>query len=99
MTLTIVLSKAAQTEFDEAADWYEQQQANLGVDFVKQMQATLDRICRVPRQFPVVLEDARQAIVDRFPYSIIFLFEAKRVVVLAIFHHRRDPAHWRRRLK
>ncbi len=75
MTLTVVLRRAAQTEFDEAADWYEQQQTNLGLKFVAKVQATFDRICRVPRQIPIVFEEARQAIVDRFPDSVLFLVE------------------------
>lgn len=98
MSLTVVLRRAAQAEFDEAADWYEQQQTNLGLKFVAKVQATFDRVCRVPRQFPVVFGEARQAIVDRFPYSVLFLVESKRIVVLAVFHHRRDPSVWKRRL-
>ena len=43
MTLTVVLRRAAQTEFDEAPDWYEQQQTNLGLNLVAKVQATFDR--------------------------------------------------------
>ena len=99
MKLPVVLRRAAQAEFDEAADWYEQQQTNLGRDFVAKVQMTFDRIGKAPRHFPVVLEEVRQAIVDRFPDSILFLAEPKRIVVLAVFHHRRDPSIWKRRLK
>ena len=99
MNLPLVLRRAAQAEFDEAADWYEQQQANLGREFVTKVQVTLDRIQKTPRHFPVVFEKVRQAIVDRFPYSVFFQAEPKRIVILAVFHHRRDPKAWKRRVR
>ena len=99
MNLRLVLRRAAQAEFDEAADWYEQQQTNLGREFVAKVQATFDRIQQRPRQFPVVFEETRQAIIERFPYSVIFQAEPKRIVVLAVFHHRRNPAAWKRRVR
>ncbi len=99
MKLPVVLRRAAQAEFDEAADWYEQQHASLGRDFVAKVQATFERICQHPGQFPVVFEGIRQAIVDRFPYSVLFQAEPKRIVVLAVFHHRRDPSVWKRRVR
>ncbi len=99
MKLPVVLRRPAQAEFDEAADWYEQQRTNLGRDFVSKVEATFDRIRKAPRQFPVVFEEVRQAIVDRFPYSILFLAEPKRIVVLAVFQHRRNPSVWKRRVR
>lgn len=98
MKLSLVLRRAAQAEFDAAADWYEQQQSNLGRDFVAKVQATFDRIRMNPGQFPIVFEEVRQAIVDRFPFSVLFQVEPKRIVVLAVFHRRRDPSSWKRRV-
>ncbi len=99
MMLPVVLRRAAQSEFDEAADWYEHQRAGLGHDLVVKVQATFDRIGDNPGQFPIVFEEVRQAIVDRFPYSVLFKAEPKRIVVLAVFHHRRNPAIWKGRVR
>jgi len=99
MNLPVVLRRAAQAEFDEAADWYERQRTNLGRDFVAKVQTTFDRIRTAPHQFPTVFEGIRQAIVDRFPYSVLFQSEPKRIVVLAVFHHRRNPSVWKRRVR
>jgi plasmid stabilization system protein ParE len=35
--------------------------------------------------------------VRRFPYGILFLEEDKRVIVLAVFHAKRDPRSWHER--
>ncbi len=44
MSLSIVLRPAAQEEFDEAVDWYEQKSAGLGVEFLNRVEEALDRI-------------------------------------------------------
>jgi plasmid stabilization system protein ParE len=35
--------------------------------------------------------------VRRFPYSVFYSVESEQIVVLAVFHARRDPAIWKGR--
>jgi plasmid stabilization system protein ParE len=35
--------------------------------------------------------------VRRFPYSIYYLIESGQIVILAVFHARRDPTIWQSR--
>ncbi|WP_019502593.1 hypothetical protein [Pseudanabaena sp. PCC 6802] len=44
MSLPIVFRAEAQAEFDDAFDWYEQQQSGLGVDFLMCVTEVLERI-------------------------------------------------------
>lgn len=98
MTRSIVLRPEAQAEFDEAVDWYESKRPGLGLELVSEIQSTLDRIAIAPKRLPVVFEEARLTLVRRFPYQIIFQIEVNQIVVLAVFHHRRDPVEWRNRI-
>jgi len=41
--------------------------------------------------------DVRCVRVRRFPYSVFFRAESRRIVVLAVFHARRDPSVWQQR--
>ncbi|HUG91950.1 MAG TPA: type II toxin-antitoxin system RelE/ParE family toxin, partial [Planctomycetaceae bacterium] len=91
MTRPIVLRPEAQAEFNEASDWYEQQRLGLGVDFVRCVQHALDLIEELPQMYAQVFEDVRQAPVRRFPYSVLYRVETDQIVVLAVFHGRRDP--------
>ena len=43
-------------------------------------------------QFVAEIDRAR-----RFPYSIFYTAESQQIVVLAVFHARRDPAVWQAR--
>jgi len=97
MTFGPFFRKAARLDFDEATSWYEAQRHGLGREFVSEIDRAVLRACESPQQFPIVLRDVRQVRVPRFPYSIFFRVKHDRLVVLAIFHARRDPLVWRER--
>ena len=97
MTLKVVFRRAAWAEFDAAALWYEDQQAGLGAQFVSEINRVIDLAANNPERFPTKHSGIRYAQARRFPYSVFFHPEAARVVVLAVFHARRDPAIWQSR--
>jgi hypothetical protein len=71
MSLLVVLTPAAQAEFDEAADWYEQR-AGLGIAFTTTIRDTLNRIAAIPELHQIVYQDIRRGFVRRFPYSVFY---------------------------
>lgn len=44
MSLPIVFRTEAQIEFDQAFDWYEKQQAGLGINFLSHVSEILKRV-------------------------------------------------------
>ena len=46
----------------------------------------------------MIYKEIRRAMTRRFPYGVFYLSEASAVVVLAVFHAKRDPLEWRRRV-
>jgi len=97
MSLPVVLGREAEAEFDEAVDWYERQ-AGLGAKFVAAVRGVLTRITEMPELHPKVHGEIRCAIVTRFPYGIYYRVWTDRVEVVAVFHGRRDPSVWRKRV-
>jgi plasmid stabilization system protein ParE len=98
MSLPVVLRAEAQTDFDEAFDWYEAQRPGLGTDFAAEVHKVFDRISANPLLHRLVLQDVRKAVIQRFPYSVFYRVEATQVLVLAVFHGRRNPSIWQRRV-
>ena len=98
MSHPVRLLPEAKAEFDAAADWYEQQRAGLGVDFVTHVREVLNRISAHPQLHPMVYGDVRKAVVRKFPYVVFYREEAGEVVVIAVFHAARDPAIWQSRV-
>jgi hypothetical protein len=51
-----------------------------------------------PWQFPIVYKSIRRALLRCFPYALMFVIEAdKMLTVIACFHGSRDPKQWQRR--
>ena len=97
MNLPIVIRRKARIEFDEAFDWYEEQRVGLGVEFAGRVQAVFDRIAANPELHALVFRDVRKALIRPFPYSVIYRIRGGRVVVLAVFHNKRNPDVWKSR--
>src|SRR5580692_11598069 len=98
MTRTVVLSPAAQAEFLEAAEWYDLKTPGLGARFTAEVEAVTERIARSPAQFPVMVQQARRALLRHFPYASAQRRTEDQVLILACFHTSRNPRRWRERL-
>lgn len=65
--------------------------------FIAALDQVFAQIADRPLMYPLVYEGVRRALVRRFPYSVFFVVERTRAVVLAVHHQRRDPASRPRR--
>jgi plasmid stabilization system protein ParE len=85
-------------EIEKAVAWYERK-AGLGGALLNRIEATLTAVRAAPGSYPVHPADrrSRRALVERFPYAIVFTIVGQRVFVVAVAHTRRRPAYWRRR--
>jgi plasmid stabilization system protein ParE len=98
MSLPIIFRVEAELEFDEAFDWYEQQQTGLGIHFLECVTEVLERVESFPEAYETVVEDVRRAVVRKFPYVILYKVEPSQILVLAVFHSKRDPQTWHDRV-
>jgi plasmid stabilization system protein ParE len=90
---------AAEDEANDAFDWYESEQLDLGDEFRDEVKLALARIVSNPLQYGIVHStNIRRARVHRFPYSILYRALNDSVLVLSIFHEKRDPAIWHGRI-
>lgn len=94
----IALRPEAMVEMREAAAWYAELGLGLDTAFLDDVARVLDGVGRAPARYPLVDTDIRKAMLQRFPYLILFRAGADEVVVIACFHTRRDPKEWQKRL-
>ena len=80
-------------------DWYEDQEAGLGVEFRKAVDELFGRIGDNPLAHPERYRGNRRAILRRFPYVVWYRLAEDSAVVLACVHGRRDPRLARARLR
>ena len=97
MSLRVVFRRAAKEELEEAAAWYEDRRRGLGEEFLNEIGEAIERAATYPERHPVVFGDVRRTVLRRFPFAVYFRPRDQTLVVLAIFHGRRNPLVWKRR--
>ena len=97
MSHELIVRPEAEAELAEAFDWYEQRLTGLGSEFLFSVEVAFRSLRRNPYQYPVLYRDLHRVLLHRFPYQVLFNIEVRRIFVLAVFHAKRDPKHWRER--
>ncbi|MCP5351902.1 MAG: type II toxin-antitoxin system RelE/ParE family toxin [Chromatiales bacterium] len=97
MTWPVRFHRAALAEFTQATAWYEAQRDGLGHEFVTEIESAIRQLAKNPERYPMVHHETRRILVRRFPFSMFYRIRKDAVVVLAVFHTRRNPMVWQRR--
>ncbi|HAR65919.1 MAG TPA: plasmid stabilization protein [Lentisphaeria bacterium] len=87
----------AENELYSAAEYYEKKLLNLGVDFLAELDRTVDDIVTHPTAWAILEFDVRKHLVNRFPYAVLYLLSADCIEILAVAHQRRQPGYWHHR--
>jgi toxin ParE1/3/4 len=95
--MTFSFHPEAKDEFNEAIEYYEDCESGLGYDFSIEVHAAIQNIVNYPTAWPIVEEDVRRCLVNRFPYGIIYSIERGEIFILAVMHLRRHPDYWKTR--
>lgn len=98
MSRSLIVRPEAEEEMTDAFDWYEDRIPGLGSEFLLCVDAVFSAIQRTPELYPRVHKTARRALLRRFPHEIIFVEDNERVVVLSVFHAKRNPKRWLERI-
>ncbi len=90
MKWRLVIRPRAEVDLREARDWYESQRVGLGVEFVAEIDATIQILMRDPQRHPVYYRGFYRVLARRFPYKLFYRLEDDRITVFRILHARRD---------
>lgn len=96
--MTVVFHPAAEAEFDKAIDYYEEREPGLGRDFAVEVHTAVQRALTYPKAWPVLEHEVRRALVQRFPYGVLYVEEPHGIFVLAVMNLHREPGYWKPRL-
>ncbi|RJP33643.1 MAG: type II toxin-antitoxin system RelE/ParE family toxin [Candidatus Omnitrophota bacterium] len=84
----------------ESVCYYEGEAAGLGAEFAAEVRVAVDRIHENLYSGAPVEAGTRRKLLQRFPYSLIYLVEGEEehICIIAVMHHRRRPGYWRGRV-
>ncbi len=91
MSYSVVVRAAAQVEAAKAFLWYEQRSRGLGDQFADSLRICLDQLAKNPK-LQVQKNDFRYALLEKFPYRVVFVIEGTTVYVYQIRHTNRKPS-------
>jgi plasmid stabilization system protein ParE len=95
--MTCSFHSEAEKEFNAAIDYYEDREIGLGYDFSVEVFTAIHNIANYPKAWPVVEDDVRRCLVNRFPFGVLYSVEQKDIFILAVMHQRRLPNYWKNR--
>lgn len=77
-----------------AVNYYDQISIDLGNRFREAIRTRIETITYRPNSFARIDQKSHAAMVDRFPYVVLFEFESTMVTIMGIFHAASDQARW-----
>jgi toxin ParE1/3/4 len=97
MKFEIAVEPEAESDLCSTIDWYEQQRPGLGAAFELSVDATIQRIRRMPELAAHIYRGIRRRSVPKFPFGVFYRLETGSIRVVAIMHASRDPNTWQSR--
>ena len=97
--MKLELLSVAQSEFVDAALYYESVTKGLGRDFILEVRHGLKLIAARPETWAGLHGDVRRILLRRFPCALLYKIKHDRIVVYAVMHLSRNPDSWKDRLR
>lgn len=96
----VTITRLGKLDIEDVFDWYNARSADLGEEFVQAFNEALDRIVEYPNAAPLVWKErVRQFVMSDFPYNVYYVYQRKRIRVIAVMHWQRDPWDWQVRVR
>ena len=89
----------ARVDIRESVEWYIEQDPTVVDRFLAELDRVVGEINANPEVGVSSDRSTRSAFLHDFPFRVIFRELPDRVVIISVFHHKRRPSVWQRRLK
>jgi hypothetical protein len=90
---------AAETELNQAVDYYDECQRGLGLEFLKEIYRTVQSILAFPDAWAPLSPSTKRSLAKRFPYGVIYQVARDDIFIIAVMNLSREPNYWKDREK
>jgi len=97
MSRSLGFHPEAETELNDAADYYALQSPGLDRRFLAEIEQALAHIVAFPEASWPVHARTRRKVLLGYPYSLMYSLTDSEIRVLAVAHHSRRPFYWHAR--
>lgn len=89
--MRLAIREEAEKDIRAAMMWYATQRPGFEMEFVGALNEVFLFLLRWPGRAQRIKGPIRQLPMERFPYSIVHTIARDELVVLRVFHHKRNP--------
>ena len=97
--MKITFLEEAQSELDQAIEYYNSESPGLGAELLNEILNTLDRIINFPEAWQPLSENTRRCQTSRFPYGLIYSVLENEILIISVSNLHREPNYWKDRLE
>lgn len=90
MKRSVFIRLRAEHDIEEARNWYNQRQPDLGSSFLDEVSRAIQALETDADRFPIYYRSFRRILLPRFPYKLFYLLDSERVVVFRVLHAKRE---------
>jgi plasmid stabilization system protein ParE len=94
----IIILPFAEQDIKDSVDYYKDKEEGLEIQYLNIINQAFQLISNNPLSFPLIKYKIRKFVVKEFPFNIFYLCEDSIIYILSVFHMKRDPKKWRRRI-
>lgn len=87
----LLLSSEAEYDIDQAVEYYDTVSYGLGLEFVNVIDKYFSQILQVPTSSAIQYDQVRVKPVKVFPFTIHYIIEDTRIIVLRVFNTYQMP--------
>ncbi len=93
MSFPYYFYSVALKEYKTAVTWYLDKSKQAAENFVKEVTATIQLICRDPNRFRKTYKSFQETSLKKFPFSVVYYFDkpGERIIIFSLYHHKRNP--------
>lgn len=88
----------ARDEFRDAVRWYRVRDQRASSEFRIAVSSAIRVLAEAPKRWPEYIYGTRRFVMQRFPFSVVYLDQAELVTIVAVAHHKRKPGYWKDRV-
>lgn len=99
MEYSVVIIPKASVDFEKSIDWYRNINLALAKQFILEIGTAIELISKNPYLFQYVYGSYKSVNTSKFLYKIVYRIYDDKIVIVAIFHHKRNPKTLYSRIK
>jgi plasmid stabilization system protein ParE len=85
-------------EAEAAARWYAARSVSAATGFTEEIDEAESAIVEFPDAWSPFDHGTRRYLLRRYPFSVIYRVESRRILIVAVAHGHRRPGYWKSRL-